>query len=164
MGVVTMETMTMPETVKETLYARLSADGTVQVHRAHLATEIGCSERTVDRALKVLRDLGTIEIITGGRFGAPTVYRMEQPHSATPPVDNSATQRDTPQRDTEKTQVAQRDTAPHMCMARCGYPLDQKMRAHGDTMHAWCSLGVTGHHVSDRVKIAAIRQDRKDNQ
>lgn len=178
--------MTLPETILEALYGRLSADGTVQAPRDVLAAENGCSARTVDRILKQLRDLGHIETVTGGRFGSPTVYRMEQPHSATPPVDNlvdhSATQRAdhsaTPQnpsshsapteeaqvtqRDTENPQVTQRATKTYMCMARCGYPLDPTMSDQGDTMHAWCSLGVTSATASDRVKIAAIRQDHKD--
>lgn len=151
-----------PETLQESLSARVSADGTVQVHRDALARESGCSARTVDRMLKKLRDTGTIEIVTGGRFGAPTVYKMTT-HSATPPVDTSATQRDTRSATPEKPQVTQRVTRTYMCVARCGYPLDKIWIESGIDMHPWCELGVTSSHATDRQKIAAIRQAERND-
>ncbi|MGA5116868.1 hypothetical protein [Streptomyces pseudogriseolus] len=157
--------MSTQEALLKALRARVSADGTVQVHRAVLAAETGSSARTVDRGLKALRDAGELDIVTGGRFGTPTVYRLTRhgaPHSAPTPQLQRATH-SAPQ---ENVQVTQRATPLKaqraMCAAGCRYPLDRIWIESGIDMHPWCELGVTSPHATDAQKLAALRQAERD--
>ncbi|MCX4232821.1 hypothetical protein [Streptomyces ortus] len=149
--------MSTQETVFKVLSARVSADGIVQVHRAVLAAETGSSARTIDRALKALREAGELETVTGGRFGAPTVYRLVG-HS----VPTSVPERAIHSAPQKSPQVAQRVTPLKkqraMCTARCGYPLDKLLMEQGDDMHPWCELGVTSSHATQRQLRSAICQ------
>ncbi|MFB7111741.1 hypothetical protein [Streptomyces sp. NPDC056291] len=161
--------MSTQEALLKALSARVSADGTVQVHRSALASETGSSARTTDRSLKALREAGELEIVTGGRFGAPTVYRLtgySAPRSAPTPQPQRATDSAPHSAPQENVQVTQRATPIRkqrvMCAARCGYPLDKLLIQQGDDMHPWCEVGVTSSHATDAQKNAALRQREID--
>ncbi|WP_159031097.1 hypothetical protein [Streptomyces acidiscabies] len=153
--------MNAQEAILKALSARVSPDGTVQVHRAVLAAEIGSSARTTDRGLKALREAGELEIVTGGRFGAPTIYRLTGDSAPTPGPQRAI--HSAPQ---ENTQVTQRATPLKvqraMCTAGCRYPLDRIWIEQGIDMHPWCELGVTSSHATLAQLHAAVRQYAAD--
>lgn len=157
--------MSTHEALLEALSARVTGDGTVQVHRAVLAAEIGSSARTADRGLKALREAGALEIVTGGRFGTPTVYRLLR-HSAPQSAPTPQSQRAIHSAPHENVQVTQCATPMKkqraMCSAGCRYPLDRIWIEQGIDMHPWCELGVTSSHATPAQLAAAVRQYAAD--